>query len=73
MVESNYHIKFVFADVNGNLKFRLDEPSESNKYTYTFYSIEDPKDIFDKFGLDMPELDNKEGYGLLIYLPTKIS
>lgn len=73
MVESNHHINFVFADVNGNLKFRLDEPSESNKYTYMFYSIEDPKDIFHKFGLDIPELDNKEGYSLLIYLPTKIS
>ena len=33
MVESNQHSKFVFADVNGNLKLRLNEPLEHNKYT----------------------------------------
>ena len=73
MVESNQHIKFVFADVNGNLKLRLNEPLEHNKYTYAFHSIEDLENIFGKFGCDVPELDNKEWYGLLIYLPTNIS
>ena len=60
MVESNQHIKFVFADVNGNLKLRLYEPLEHNKYTNTFHSIEDIENIFDKFGWDIPELDSKE-------------
>ena len=38
-VESNQHIKLVFADANGNLKLRLNEPLERNKYTYTLHSI----------------------------------
>ena len=60
MVESNQHIKLAFADVNGNLKLRLTEPLERNKYTYTIHSIEDLEDICNKFGWDIPELDNKE-------------
>ena len=60
MVESNQHIKLVLADISGNLKFRLNEPLERNKYTYTFHSIEDLEDIFDKFGWDIPELENEE-------------
>ena len=60
MVESNQHIKCAFANVYGNLKLRLNEALERSKYTYTFLSIEDLKDIFDKFGWDIPELDNEE-------------
>ena len=60
MVESNQHIKLAFADVNGNLKLRLTEPLERNKYTYTIHSIEDLEDICNKFGWDIPELDNEE-------------
>ena len=46
MVESNQHIKFVFADFNLNFKLRLTEPLECNKYTCKFYSNEDLIDIF---------------------------
>ena len=46
--------------VNGNLKLTLNEPFERSKYTYTFHSIGDLEDNFDKFDWDIPELDNKE-------------
>ena len=60
MVNSNQHIKVVLADINNNLKLRLNESMERNKYTCTFHSIEDLEDIFDKFGWDIPKLDNEE-------------
>ena len=60
MVEPNQHVKFVFADVNRNLKFRLKEPLERKKYTYIFHSIEDLDNIFQNFVWDRPELDNEE-------------
>ena len=48
MAGSNEHVNFVFADVNGNLKFRLNEPSEHNKYTYMFHASELLEKIFEK-------------------------
>ena len=60
MVEPNQHVKFVFADVNGNSKLRHHEPLERTKYTYIFHSIEDLENRFEKVGSDIPELDNKE-------------
>ena len=60
MVESNQHIKLVFANVYGNWRLRLNEPLERSKYAYTLHSIEDLEDMFDKSGWDIPELDNEE-------------
>ena len=50
MVESNQQVKFVFANINGNLKLRLNQPIEHNKYTYTFDTIVDLEDLFERFG-----------------------
>ena len=60
MVDSNQHINFVFADINENLKLKLNETLERSKYTHTFHSREDLEDIFDKFGWDKLELDNEK-------------
>ena len=65
IVESSQHIKFVFAGVNDNLKLRLNEPLEHNKYVN---STEDLKDIFDKLGWDVPQLNNEEWVSLLLYV-----
>ena len=59
MVESNQQVKFVFADINGNLKLRLNQPIEHNKYTYTFETIVDLEDLFERFGWDIPEYDEE--------------
>ena len=59
MVESNQQVKFVFADVIGNLKWRLNQPIEYNKYTYTFDTIVDLEDLFERFGWDIPEYDEE--------------
>ena len=59
MVESNQQVKFVFADINGNLKLRLNQPIEHNKYTYMFDTIVDLEDLFERFGSDIPEYDEE--------------
>ena len=59
MVESNQQVKFVFADINGNLKLRLNQPIEHNKYTYTFDTIVDLEDLFERFGWGIPEYDEE--------------
>ena len=59
MVESNQQVKFVFADINGNLKLRLIQPIEHNKYTYTFDTIVDLEDLFERFGWDIPKYDEE--------------
>ena len=59
MVESNQQVKFAFANINGNLKLRLNQPTEHNKYTYTFDTIVDLEDLFERFGWDIPEYDEK--------------
>ena len=59
MVESNQQVKFVFADINGNLKLRLNQPIEHNKYTYTFDTIVDLEDLFERFGWDIPKYDEE--------------
>ena len=59
MVESYQQVKFVFADINGNLKLRLNQPIEHNKYTYTFDTIVDLEDLFERFGWDIPKYDEE--------------
>ena len=59
MVESIQQVKFVFADINGNLKLRLNQPVEHNKYTYTFDTIDDLEDLFERFGWDIPEYEEE--------------
>ena len=59
MVESNQQVKFVFVDINGNLKLGLNQPIEHNKYTYTFDTIDDLEDLFERFGWDIPEYDEE--------------
>ena len=58
-IESNQYIQYVFVDVTGKLKLRLNEHLEHSKYIYRFHSNEDLKDIFDKFGWDIMELHHK--------------
>ena len=59
IVESNQQVKFVFPDINGNLKLRLNQPIEDNKCTYTFDTIVDLEDLFERFGWDIPEYDEE--------------
>ena len=56
--ENNADVKFIYADMNGNLKLRLHN-SIGNKYVYEFKSKEELNELFNKFDLEFPELHNQ--------------
>ena len=58
ITESNAEVKFVYADMNGNLKLRLHN-SIDNKYVYEFRSKEKLHELFNKFDWEIPELHNQ--------------
>ena len=47
------NLKFVFADINGNLKLRLEEPFD-NRYVYSFEDQDELHLLFQKFNWTLP-------------------
>ena len=59
ITENNNNVKFVFADMNGNLKMRLNDKIE-NKYVHEFKSIQDLHKLFDRLNWDIPQSNNHD-------------
>ena len=58
ITENNAEVKFVYADMNSNLKLRLHN-SIGNKYVYKFKWKEELHELFNKFDWEIPELHNQ--------------
>ena len=58
ITENNAKVKFVYADMNGNLKLKLHN-SIGNKCVYEFKLKEELHELFNKFDWEIPELHNQ--------------